>query len=549
MQSDKIERPNKQSGKKSSNPPDALDGAIEKFKSFKRLLKEDQRVAAVNLGLLAQSISPDKPLDGVHRIVAESGVSGILEKRKRFFQLPEDELISPNKDHIRNANPSTCINLARAAGRLLSKSSDLKIREQGEKEALRTLLTGTSFLPKYTPRNPGERSVTRLLDEYATRLCETIEKQTKIADLWHVLQDSPFWIERSSEPLPPSIYGAAAHCSPELVEIIRPGLMDIVGNERFVPGGSFDFNWDEFHHRRNWHCPELQLGYVFLTYDMYGLKLPKDITKERDERDYYQRRNEWLSQIGFFNKSKKAYENHLHKVKVAIFHPLMMYVTKTLSNKICIEISLSGNRFGAPGFNCVVIDHYSLFRGNESFSKVVEEFETGNSSNSDLESIEENLEIRELDDYEFFDYTCAGECCPRAKSITLPNESNEPDEFLLTQDPDGSFGYGCWQDREAFEEYKDLWLSSGWVDDPGIAKILFGSDEIAFIPSIKFAEPVSSVAREGTVAASILQNVITAPPEHQISQMLTKRTSVIADSGLRFYDEMLNHYRLNIANI
>jgi len=295
----------------------------------------------------------------------------------------------------------------------------------------------------------------------------------------------------------------------------------------------------------------LQLGYVFLTYEMYGLKLPKDITKEKEERVYYKKRNKWLSKIGFFSKNGTN-ENYIDKVKVAIFHPLEMSITKNNSNKIHIELNFIGEHFGAPGCNCVIIDDYYSFRGDEiyeTYSEVVKEFEAGTLNNSDLEPIEENLEIDELDDDEFFDHIYEGECCPRVKSITVLDGSSEPDEFLLIREPGGGFGYDCWQDEKEFEEYKDLWLSSGWVDDPGVAKILFGSDEITFIPSIKFAEPVSSVARKGTVAASILQNVITAPPEHQISQILTNRASLIADSGLRFYDEMLNHYRLNIANI
>ena len=89
----------------------------------------------------------------------------------------------------------------------------------------------------------------------------------------------------------------------------------------------------------------------------------------------------------------------------------------------------------------------------------------------------------------------------------------------------------------------------GWIDDPAGAKILLGTDNLAFIPTLQDAEPEAGAARAGSIAASILNNAMSASPENRISQLLIDRVALTAEAGLNFHNALLEKSRSAISQI
>ena len=153
------------------------------------------------------------------------------------------------------------------------------------------------------------------------------------------------------------------------------------------------------------------------------------------------------------------------------------------------------------------------------------------------------MNIEEINEDDLFDYEAEnGDLCTIVRSIEV---NGEYEEFLFEDLLiDDSF-----VDREDFESYQLLCNTSGWVDDPIIAKLIFGYGSAMFVPVLENAVALPGPARGGSIAASILENVNSASLENQISEMLIQKAALTADAGLRFYDAMLEHYRNKIANI
>lgn len=512
-----------------------IDRAIKEFESKKRLLPNDQRQAAINLGLLAAKLNKEKPLDGVRDIVEESGLDGIREKRKRFFRLPKEESPHSSKNGTYNANPRTYIQLAKAAGRLLSHSNDQKIRADEEKRALHDLLRETTFLPGYVPQTAANRSLKALFQEYASRLAEALEKRTRLVELWQVLEDTPIEVDGNSEPMATSLYGSSADFPPQLVsDVFRQDIK----YAQFTPS-SHDF--------MGWAEPHLKLGYVLLPYKIRAIKIPKYISNEIDPKKYIKIRNKWLDDIKYFedeiisNKYKK-------EAVVCIIHSVRLRISKEANNNISIKIELGGEEFGFSDSQIMIIDQENLpfYKENEVFLEIFinninDNYNKKYSRVAYIAKTPKNIEKMNEDD--LFDYEYDnGDICKIVKSIEI---NGEYDEFLFEDILiDNSF-----IDNEHFESYQLLYNTSGWVDDPDIAKLIFGYETAMFVPVLENAAALPGPAVKGSIAASILENIKSAPPENQISEMLIQKAALTADAGLQFHDAMLEHYRHKIANI
>lgn len=69
------------------------------------------------------------------------------------------------------------------------------------------------------------------------------------------------------------------------------------------------------------------------------------------------------------------------------------------------------------------------------------------------------------------------------------------------------------------------------------------------MPTVSDAEPAAGAARAGSIAASILNNAISALPENRISQILIDRVALTAEAGLRFHNALLEKSRNAISKI
>jgi len=240
----------------------------DRIRACARLRADDKPVFATNLGALAGRVDPDDPLNGARRIVERSGIEGAWAKRKRYFRLPGEPAPRAAKDSAYASSAVTFLSLAQAAGAILAPSGNPELVEIEKSRAVRLLAGGSSFLPAWTPSEPGEKSAKGLLDEYASRLLEKIEKETMLAELWSVLRETPITVEPYGEneqkQVAPSPFGKTADFPPEL---LYPQFRRWIVAARFVPG-STDFSWSE---------PALEIGHVTYTREVPMLVLPEKV--------------------------------------------------------------------------------------------------------------------------------------------------------------------------------------------------------------------------------------------------------------------------------
>lgn len=163
----------------------------DRLKACGRLTAEDKRICSLNLGKLAERLSPDLPLLGARMIFAEADED--FAKRQRWVTLTGED---PHA--VLGATGATWLRLATAAGRLFAKSSGSPA-EDNEDRSVVQLLRGTSFLPIYIPANDEQASRKALADGYAKALCDAVTKDGALQRLWSVLQVFPFAVEASRE--------------------------------------------------------------------------------------------------------------------------------------------------------------------------------------------------------------------------------------------------------------------------------------------------------------------------------------------------------------
>ena len=532
-----------------------IDDVIRRFTETKRLGPADQRIAAINMGTMAASLNPENHLDGAKKITAETRMKdSIWPKRARFFRLPGEAAPASSGAGEYNANPAHFLSLAKASGRLRSGSNDKILQAQGEKEAIRLMLQGTSFLPSYKPETQAERSLNAIMEQYALRVSEAIEQRTRIKELWTTLEATPVSLEVSDEPLPPSAYGSSAACPQEL---LQPAYKDFIKYGQFTPSTTYsDMDWAQ---------PVITIGYLLVSYKLHALKIPDD-KFDLFPMDWGKfegcanERNQWLDSIGFDVDSHQFVDGEIGKnqtllvpVTVGFIHTVGLGVKKAADGSAKLQLqawpSTLGHGFQGEKDFLVSRENYqsdflSVF-GNiaRDFSKYTDRAE-GLSLPVQV-SLGPNFDDDSEDEYSFdawcqeYAFNCyvADSCVPDGRT---------PERFLFLKD---CFELEYWADEDDFEEYIEIVKPAGWLGSAGSAKLMFGSSNMMFLPVHAEAEPKAGAAKEGSIAASLLENTLAAAPENRITQKLIEKVALTAEVGLTFCEALLERSRNALSNI
>lgn len=541
---------NHHSTRNSERSTKQFDQLLERLASVKQLSIADQRISAINMGKLAALVNPKKPYDGAMQIISASKLSGVKDKRKRFFRLPGEDAPFPCEPGAYNANPSNFVSLAKAAGRLMSNSRDRFLQEKEEKRALLALLLGTSYVPSYMPETLAERSVKGLLEEYALRLAEAIGARTRITELWEALETTPIAVVSQDVEEQPSEYGTAAVWPPEL---LRPMFKRHVKSARFQPN-SYPQHGD------SWSEPVLELGYLMATYKLHALKIPKD--KEHlfppVTEDYWaefeacaSERNAWLEGIGFDVNEHRFRDGEigrdqicLDKVTVGFLHEVSLGIRRGVANRIELEISTWPTSKHSILDEDFIVSSDSGAKG--SLESSFESYVCNAGSASPVSIVPVNpvlLEGEDLDELVHNYPKIYALNCFMLEDVSIRSKGSK---FLFFS---GGLEEEYWADEDDFDEYWTLKRHNGWLEDAISAKILLGANNLSFIPNLEDAEPEAGAARAGSIAASILKNAMSASPENRISQLLIDRVALTAEAGLNFHNALLEKSRSAISQI
>lgn len=230
-----------------------------------RIPLEDRPVLAKNLGKLAEMLNLTNPLKGARRMFEQSAQSK-WDKRKRLLRLPDEKPSDPADHNVYEGSGQFYVLLAKEAGRLLSTSDDPRAIRRSIRQALRHLMSGTSFLPRHLPASPGEADVVELLHRLSEIVSSKVLEHTPIRDLWRLLDRTP--IEFVS-----------------LDEATRASLVEVVGRSGV---------WD-------WASPAVRLGSVARLMKARMFVLPEEWATTVEREPYAMASEElaaWLQAMG-----------------------------------------------------------------------------------------------------------------------------------------------------------------------------------------------------------------------------------------------------------
>lgn len=492
-----------------------------------RLAAGDKPIFAKNLGDLAARLSPENPLDGARRIVMHSGNESLWPtKRKKFFRLPGEDAPAAGKDGDYASYPVQFRKLAEAAGELLCKSNKPELIQNWKMQAIKSLATGSSFMPSFLPVGISNQSAKDLLDEYATVLAEAVKSRTKITELWEILENTPIWLEIDEERHPTPYGDAASFPRSLLTPMYRDSVM--TGHLTTTP------NWRD----DEWSKPCLAIGYVSFPVSIRMFCIPEEKrhlfpNNLTGDRQLSNETLDWLQSVGFDLEEMKfpnlGVGDHTYGWKDAnakIFLNVGLGVTHYGDADPKIEICLWGDLDYAAHHNALVLS-----------SNVADLVEKPSMSQH------WGLKVTEL---EYLD----------AIYDRPVSASDDQEAFAIGLLP------SCWQlgsdsvptaciDETSRDFCSYIYANSdthGWTEEAFIAKLLM-SDEARFYPIIPESDPIGGILPARSMGASLLRNAHGASSANRITQLLIDKVALTAETGLRFYDAMVDDYRSAINRI
>jgi len=553
--------------------PSQLDNLIERIKGDSRLILDDKKIFALNLGQLASRINENKPLSGAKQIVKKSGRESIWEKRHRYFRFPGEDTPDTGKGGEYASDPKTFVSLAQAAGELLCKSTNSKAIERERKAAVKTLITGSTYMPKYVPSNSADISAVALLDEYAQVLSAAIETRTKITELWKVLETTDIGVKgfrknieaARKDEAEPSPYGDAANFPKQLFDnYFRKSFFS---GETVVSSGKFTI--DRYKSDDSWAFPSVELGYVATTHQIRMFCIPEEQRALCSGDD-----TEIVSALraidfDFENFEIPEYDlNDRHEgagwkqVTASIIHKLSLSIEKNETGGVEIKISILPLR-SDDGLNPDIYLIHSSGRGEnyephtklriamhdlaeKEMQLIKSGFKISQMMEIGLKNSSHNNDFTEDDDDDYDDHYQMEFIYDEFFNLY---EHNKLLPIAILPEWWIEYGKKAWLDEEDFYQFDETKESDGWTESEFQAKILLGAEDIRFYPSNPEAESIAGVLRAGSVGASLLENLKAQNEANSITNQLIEKTALTAEAGLKFYEAILEQHRSDIRKI
>ena len=521
---------------------DPLGELCERLAASRRLVASDKPIFARNLGALAALVSPDDPLEGARRIVMHSGKESLWPtKRKKFFRLPGEPAPPAGKDGDYASSPVDFMKLSEAAGELLCKSNRPESRDESKKRAVKNLVSGSSFMPSFIATDISSQSAKSLLDDYAAVLSKAVKGGTKITELWKILQNTPIGLETLEEDEENcSAYGEAANFPRSL---LTPMYRDFVTKGHLTT----EARWkgDTLPCDDGWSKPTVEIGSLAFPVRIKMFSIPEEKAhlfayEPKMGRLLPEEALDWLRSTGFdlaemkFPDLSVGDETFGWKDAQAVFLVRVgLGITHYGDSEPNVEIQLWGD------------NHYVAHLSQQECPTLKENVEAitlnpGLTQTMEL-YVDETAEGLEV----IYDQPFSPHGGPQAKAIGfLPSLWSVAD------------GEGCewtapreaWLDKDLQRKLRVLREQGGWTDNKLIAELLLDRG-VDFHPKIPESEPLGGVMPSGSVGASLLQNARYASQTNRITQILIEKVSLTANTGLRFYEAMVDDFRSAIHRI
>ena len=487
-----------------------VDEALEKLKSTGRIDQSDRAKLALKLGQAAAKLNPRSPKKGAALIIRRADGDNSSLRPDRFF-IQEGR----SNPETLAATGATWARLIEAAARLQSEATGQEGagRDSRNRNDLRRILGGTTFLPHSAMGSAQTNKVVDLLEDAAKYIARRIERETRITELWRNLHDSPFSIHQlgESQEDPPGPVPQASKLA-RRVGVFKSDEM----NDRCYFGDIGGTKTNTY-----WSRPTFQIGYISKIVRIPAFCIPKifveKFNKDTNDQESWDLLTDFIeSNTGSYYKlpdmsfSEKKGFGFL-EVNFQFIMPLVISIKPDEKNRPHIII-WEGDHTLPAGF---LIDKDPLMDYNL------------------IDKLYKNSELDfSIDPYDLYfwvpKYRYNGDFV-RDSSIILysehnENRSDEKQNFLDCKN------YSLIMNDIDLSEFDNI---DEWREDDRYS-VLFGKDDLIFT-SYFDSGPLLAPARSNSLTKSILSS-LKSKSDYSLDNIILKQSEIIAECGLNYID-------------
>ncbi|MEH6790619.1 hypothetical protein [Parasphingorhabdus sp.] len=514
-----------------SNNANAKPSVMDELRQSPRTDRDDAILIAKRLGEIAEKLSPQQPKAVAHKWFDALWNGDRWEKRKRYVLFHGETAPDP----VASNGADWAALIEHAAKSLFPDESNTSEKERAR--SCRDVLRGTTYLPALSTAPLRSESAQTLLVTLTAKICDAIEAQTDIGELWEAMDQAPFAIhsydfvkptyddEDSVDPFDATLrlhdrYDGDAYSKGPLGEASRKAgeVSGFLYRQR--SDQSYRFEPSTRNADESWQFPTISLGLAgyrhesrifviphdFLDDLPFGRERYEDGETEDDELIY-----EWLVMKNVSPDDRKA---KLPEVTYSEYHgfgwkPFTYDVPRPVWLKVKPRPdSGAGLWLTAPAEDMGIC--YPVLSG--------------------LDALAIQARMRPFRWHSF-----------------IPQRYNLHYDYLRWPDYTPEFMTGADLPLGAAsglleEPYHEMIDIEGWLDDLDngeLQEFLFRlAPRSRFCPSIVLDEELPPPCRSGTIAAAIFSNAGSARDERMAMQLISQ-AGVIAANGLDFHAALL----------
>lgn len=494
-----------------------VEEALEKLRSTGRLDQSDRIKLARKLGEAAAKLNPRSSKKGAALIIRRADGDNSSLRPDRFFFHEGN-----SQPETLAATGATWARLIEAAARLQSEAADQEGvgRDSRNRNGLRRILGGTTFLPHSATESAQPNRAVELLEVATRHIAKRIERETRLTELWRNLHDSPFSVHQldEGEEEPPGPVPQASKLARRVGVFVSEEM-----NDRCYFGDIGGTDADT-----GWSRPTLRIGYLSKIVRIPAFRIPKEFSEKfvNNTDDQYS----WDSLTDFFDSETGLYYKlpdvdyseeigfGFIEVKVQFVMPLALSVVPDEKDRARITICESAHTLPAG----ILLDAEPL----TDYSEIDRIYRSGDIDFS-------------MDPYDLYfwmpKYRYNGKFVKDSTLLFYSEHNNNKcheninyinfDNYRLIMND---------IDLSDFDSIED------WKEDDRYG-ILFGRDDFVFTPRFE-AGPLQSVVRKNSLAYSFLSSH-KVRTEETLEYFLLKKSESIAESGLNYIDALADYIR------
>lgn len=494
--------------------------AWQQLQSTVRTSEDDRIVLAERLGQAASRLNPSAPKKGAHAIMRAAWGEDGSKKTGRLFVFEGKQ-----KPTLLESSGASWARLIDAAAQLIVAKDNQhpSMVDKAVRQQTARLLRGTSFLPQNAQGGAEPGAVGEVLQRLADKFVHRLQTNTRIFELWRILDGHPFTVEHveGDEPTPASVVPHASQLANNVEWLMRgesdwkhyfvpvdpmktwqePWTADI-----FIPVGAFARQVQV-----KTFVPPPQVAEVFLdscktNEEMWGA-FDAWHTGSEDSYDPIFPDYKYTNSLGHGVKEETMTTLYFAYLRIKLGadkQPVVEFEVHCDELFDCAAIpKLRDKHMAAHVISNVKLDYLKVIYDELMVDRI---------------ALAPHISVRSLIDESYMG------CGPvRIMNIV---DRNQKDFFL----------------RYRIDNFDDYEIFSIDGDREEGRMLLYGEGDIWFIPSFAVEADKPTPTRPGSLADALLRNVDVAP-EDQLVSIIEQHGRRIADAGLAYHQALVDYYQ------